>query len=180
LDGALELFLARGLAAVTLDVLCQSLAIHRSSFYHHFKSKEAMAVELYQESIDELNGEIAGQLAASQGVQAGIVAIVTSYLQWFQRNPQRGAFVWKVMDSELMAEHIQPVRAQQRAFIQGLIEWLAPYQATAQVRRLSPAMLAALVIGPARDFVRTRPAGGDFAEALSVLPEAAWQSLRVL
>lgn len=179
LDGALQLFLSRGLAAATLDVLCQALAIHRSTFYHLFKSKEAVAVELYREAIDELNGQIRRQLAATQGVEAGVRAIVTGYLEWFQAHPQRGAFVWKVMDSELMVEHIQPIRAQQRAFIQGLLDWLAPYQVSGQVRHLSAAMLAALIIGPARDFVRARPVSADFGEALNVLPQAAWQAVRL-
>lgn len=177
-DGALELFLTRGLSATTLDVICQALAIHRSSFYHHFKSKEAIAVELYREAIDEINGEIAQELARTQGVEAGLTAIVQSYLSWFQRNPRRGAFIWKVMDSELMAEHIQPIRAQQRAFIQSLIDWVTPYLDSGQVRSLSPAVLSALVIGPARDFVRSRPTSDDFAEALVVLPKAAWQAVR--
>lgn len=177
-DGALELFLERGLGATTLDVICQALAIHRSSFYHHFKSKEAIAVELYSEAIDEINAQIARRLAETEGVEAGLTAIVQSYLSWFQANPRRGAFVWKVMDSELMAEHIQPIRAQQRAFVQSLIEWVQPYLGSGQVRPLSPALLSALVIGPARDFVRSRPALSDFEEALKILPKAAWQAVR--
>jgi len=177
LDGALEVFLRLGLTAATLDMLCRELSIGRSSFYHFFPSKEALAVELFGEAITRLNGHIGQAMQASQGAESGLKSLVRSYLEWFRDDPQLGAFVWRVMDSELLVEHIQPVRAQQRAFIDGLFDWLAPFQESGQVRTLSPAVTAALVIGPARDFVRGAPSAQDYPEALRVLPEAAWQAM---
>lgn len=177
LEGALELFLQKGLAATTLDSLCQALGIHRSSFYHLFPSKEALAVELFQASVEEIHQQIRQKLAETEGVKAGLKAIVSSYLLWFQQHPQQGAFVWKVTDSELMTQHIQPVRAQQRIFVDSLIQWLEPYRTQGQVRSLNPSVLAALVIGPARDFVRNRPDPEEFTEALEILPEVAWKAI---
>lgn len=177
LEGALDLFLKRGLAATTLDSLCQALGIHRSTFYHLFPSKEALAVELFQASVEEIHQQIRQKLTHTKSAQEGLKSIVSSYLLWFRQHPQQGAFVWKVTDSELMNQHIQPVRAQQRAFMESLIDWLEPFRLRSEVRSLSPAMLAALVIGPARDFVRNRPDPEEFDEALEILPEAAWKAI---
>jgi len=127
LDGALEVFLRLGLTAATLDMLCRELSIGRSSFYHFFPSKEALAVELFGEAITRLNGHIGQAMQASQGAESGLKSLVRSYLEWFRDDPQLGAFVWRVMDSELLVEHIQPVRAQQRAFIDGLFDWWASF-----------------------------------------------------
>ena len=178
LDGALRLFLERGLGASTLDVVCKELGISRSSFYHLFPSKEAVAVELFQEAIEEIHSQIAQAVAATDTAKAGLQAIVATYLLWFRANPERGALVWKVIDCELLAQHIEPVRAQQREFAEQLLAWLAPYQARGEIRQLPGAVVAALVIGPARDFVRSSPRPPVYEQALQVLPEAAWRVLR--
>ncbi len=44
LDAALHLFRARGYAATTVDDICERAALTKGSFFHHFESKEALAI----------------------------------------------------------------------------------------------------------------------------------------
>lgn len=174
LQTALELFLTSGLTGTTLDQLCSACEISRSSFYHHFVSKEAVAVALYSEAIEAIHRGI--RAALGNDLRAGLEGMLGAYLDWFEAHPRQGAFVWKVMSSELMERHIAEIAEQQRVFHQEVIEWLQPFVARGQARSLDAPVLVALVIGPARDFVRS--GGGDFALARTEFSQAAYAALR--
>ena len=44
LDAALSEILARGYSATTVDDLCRAAGVTKGAFFHHFDSKEALAV----------------------------------------------------------------------------------------------------------------------------------------
>lgn len=45
LDGALKLIRTNGFAATSVDALCESAGVSKGSFFHHFESKEDLAVQ---------------------------------------------------------------------------------------------------------------------------------------
>jgi TetR/AcrR family transcriptional repressor of nem operon len=45
LDAALQVIRTKGYAATTVDDLCAAAGVNKGSFFHHFKSKEDMALE---------------------------------------------------------------------------------------------------------------------------------------
>jgi TetR/AcrR family transcriptional repressor of nem operon len=45
LEAALKVIRARGYAATTVDDICDEAAVSKGSFFHHFKSKEALALD---------------------------------------------------------------------------------------------------------------------------------------
>lgn len=48
LDAALNVIRTKGYSATTVDDLCESAGVTKGAFFHHFKSKEAMAVSAAQ------------------------------------------------------------------------------------------------------------------------------------
>lgn len=60
LDAALDVFRARGYAATTVDDLCEAAGVTKGAFFHHFQSKEALAVAAAQHW-----SEVTGALFAS-------------------------------------------------------------------------------------------------------------------
>jgi TetR/AcrR family transcriptional regulator, transcriptional repressor for nem operon len=48
LDGALKLIRAQGYAATSVDDLCRAAGVTKGAFFHHFPSKEALAVAAAQ------------------------------------------------------------------------------------------------------------------------------------
>lgn len=180
LDAALAVFVERGVDGATLDAICARLGLTKGSVYHHFRSKEEIAVTLYAEAIEAIHAEVSAPLASARTAREGIEKLVRGYLRWFERNPELGAFVFRIMDGELLDERLRETREAQRAFEEPTARWLKPFVARGEVERLEPQLYVSLVIGPSRDLVRTwlrlrEPA--MIRAALRVLPRAAWESV---
>jgi len=65
LDAALGEFRARGYAATTVDDLCRAAGVTKGAFFHHFPSKEALALA----AVEHWNA-VTGGLFASAGYHA--------------------------------------------------------------------------------------------------------------
>ena len=48
LDGALELMLARGFAATTIDEVCERAGVTKGGFFHYFQSKDQLGKEVLE------------------------------------------------------------------------------------------------------------------------------------
>lgn len=182
LDTALAVFIKRGFEHASLEQICERLTITKGSVYHHFRSKEEIAVTLYAEAVSSIHAAVGAALAAARLPERGVPALVRAYLRWFQSHPDLGALVFQIMDGHALDQHVEQVRASQAAFVDATVTWLRPFIAGGTVRRLPPPLYVALVIGPSRDFLRGWFPSRDAAAlraALRVLPTAAWQCIAV-
>ncbi len=180
LEGALAVFLERGFERATLEVLCARVGVTKGSVYHHFTSKEQIAVTLYSEAIGSLQAEIASAISDASSAREVVLRLVSSYLAWFQRRPALGAFVFQVMDGHALDAYAEPVRATQVAFIDVLAARLEDFVARGEVQPATARLHVAFVIGPSRDFLRgwlPAPDAKAMREALRVLPPAAYESV---
>jgi TetR/AcrR family transcriptional regulator, transcriptional repressor for nem operon len=60
LEAARDTIRAKGFASTSLDDLCQAAAVTKGSFFHHFKSKEALGVAVAEHWIETTNAFFAG------------------------------------------------------------------------------------------------------------------------
>ena len=56
LDAALHLIRAKGYEATTVDDICEAAGLTKGSFFHHFKSKEELALAAAQHFADRADG----------------------------------------------------------------------------------------------------------------------------
>lgn len=56
LDAAQNVFRTKGYAATTVDDICEAAIVTQGSFFHHFKSKEALTLDAAALRADYLNG----------------------------------------------------------------------------------------------------------------------------
>ena len=54
LDAAKHLMLSKGYSGTTVDEVCASAGVTKGSFYHHFESKEALALALIDHYFSEV------------------------------------------------------------------------------------------------------------------------------
>ncbi len=55
ISNAMELFHRKGYTGTSLEDILQTSGVCKSNFYYHFKSKEALAAEVLQRKIDEID-----------------------------------------------------------------------------------------------------------------------------
>jgi AcrR family transcriptional regulator len=180
LDGALAVFLERGFEQATLDAICSRLDTSRGSIYHHFSSKEEIAVTLYAEAIESIQQDVRAALAGAATARAGVEQLVEVYLRWFERQPELGVFVFRILDGHALDEQVEPIRRLQREFVCSATASFASFVERGEVRRLSPQLYASIVVGPSRDFLRAWLVTRDpdaLQEALRELPAAAWRGV---
>lgn len=180
LEGALTLFVTRGFDQTSMDAICAHAGVTKGSVYHHFASKEALAATLYAEAVADIHQVVQHALRHARGAREGVEQLVRAYLGWFSKHKQLGTFVFRVMDGRMLDAHISTVRDAQVAFETQTVAWLADAIQAGEVSAQLPTLIVALVIGPARDFLRrwlahTRPA--EMREAMATLPIAAWKAV---
>jgi AcrR family transcriptional regulator len=180
LEGALAVFLERGFERATLEAICARVGVTKGSVYHHFTSKEQIAVTLYGEAIGSLQADIASAISDASSARDIVERLVSSYLAWFERQPAVGAFVFQVMDGHALDAYAEPVRATRVAFIDALAARLEAFVGRGEVLSATARLHVALVIGPSRDFLRgwlPAPDAKAMREARRVLPPAAYESI---
>ena len=74
LDASLELFAERGVAGTSLQMIAERLGLTKAAVYHHFRTKDAIVLEVLRPGLDELAGVVATAWAADDpDRRAGIV-----------------------------------------------------------------------------------------------------------
>src|SRR2546423_11971094 len=82
LDAALHLFASRGLRATSVEDICSASGASNGSLYHHFGSKEGIAIALYASAIEGYQGGAAEVLRNAESAEAGFRACVEHFLEW--------------------------------------------------------------------------------------------------
>lgn len=89
LDGAVELFAARGYQAIGLRDLAGHLGIRAGSLYHHFESKQSLLFELIEATLSDLLFGTRQQLKRAHSATDALHIFIKAFV-WFRRNtPQR-------------------------------------------------------------------------------------------
>ena len=74
LEASLDLFAERGVAGTSLQMIAERLGLTKAAVYHHFRTKDAIVVEVLRPGLDDLAGVVATAWAADDpDRRAGIV-----------------------------------------------------------------------------------------------------------
>lgn len=84
LGQARALFLARGYAAISMQQIADSTGINKATLYHHFRDKDDLFLAVLARELDEVNGRIAGAIAAGGGLRAILARVALVSLEMTQ------------------------------------------------------------------------------------------------
>lgn len=91
-DG-LHLFATRGLSATSIRDIAAVTGYSNPALYKHFKSKDALAVTLFERSYREMAQQVALATSRAEGFEMKLSAYVTAFAKFYDNCPDAAIFV---------------------------------------------------------------------------------------
>jgi AcrR family transcriptional regulator len=180
LSASLRCFLRHGVDAATIEQIRHGSGASAGSIYHHFGSKQGIAIALYVEGQTELAEVFRTAMTGQASLREGIAAIIHGYCSWVGQNPDWAMYLLRVATADLSttdAAAINEINAQIR---DDLMQWLRPFVERGEVGELPEDLYTSVVHGSSSHFARHWLAGRqqlDLAAASQHLATAAWGAL---
>jgi AcrR family transcriptional regulator len=178
LHAALACATERGVEAVSIDGVRARCGASVGSIYHHFGSREGLVSALYLDIFQEQSRYMHQALEAVFTPREGVQALVTGYLDWVVRYPDRARFLFQARAVAIggpLAPALVDAASRRNAV---LTAWFAPHQASGAVQPLPCELLPSLVMGPVQSYCRAWLGGNRGLPCPTVyrtpLAEAAW------
>lgn len=81
LDAAASLFIARNFADVTMSDIAEAAEVTKGALYHHFDSKEDLYLSMMHAYLEEIEGLVAGVVAADGSCRRRLRRLTLTFLQ---------------------------------------------------------------------------------------------------
>jgi AcrR family transcriptional regulator len=183
LDAALEGFATRGFGAITMADIRERAGASTGSIYHHFKSKEQLAGELYLDGVHSLQQHGLQALLRHANAEAGVRALVEAYLEWVESNRKLATFLFTMRHADFLEAVESDLGRIHRESIAAAAEWFRARMLTGELPNLTPDLLRAILYGPAAHYAQRWTRGRadvDMKLAKKQLATAAWHALEGL
>ncbi|HJW56642.1 MAG TPA: TetR/AcrR family transcriptional regulator [Burkholderiaceae bacterium] len=181
LDAALACFTEHGIEATTIDMIRERSQASVGSLYHHFGSKESIAVALYLDALREHGECQQSLLAAARSAEEGVKAIVYAYIDWVSANPDKARFVLYNRGALTKSEVKAELESTAKTRVSDVLHWFQPYLESGKLKKLPTECLPSLIIGSAHDYARlwlARRVKTDIKAYREVFAEAAWNTVK--
>ncbi|MFL6416062.1 MAG: TetR/AcrR family transcriptional regulator [Bryobacteraceae bacterium] len=86
LETALDLFRQEGFDRTTMRRIAEKAQLATGAAYYYYPSKDAIVLDFYQRSCDEMQGKIAEALETAKGFETGLSALIRVKLSHFGPN----------------------------------------------------------------------------------------------
>jgi AcrR family transcriptional regulator len=182
IQAALACFSELGFSETSMADIRRHSKASTGSIYHHFKSKEQLAAEVYLEGIRDYQIGLIDALEEQQGAKEGIRAMITHHLIWVKGNVDWSRYLFQKRHSVFMSATEEEITGMNRMLMQRLIDWFSRQQKSGTLRLLPPDIYVAIILGPCMEFTRqylSGETGSKISKVIEELTEAAWLALRV-
>jgi AcrR family transcriptional regulator len=99
-DRALALASEVGLEGLSLGNLAADVRLSKSGLFAHFKSKEALQLEVLQRAIDRFIGEVVVPALAKPRGEPRVTALFERYLAWISSRERKGSCFFIALSQE--------------------------------------------------------------------------------
>jgi AcrR family transcriptional regulator len=180
IEAALFCFTELGLEQASMDDIRTRSGASTGSIYHHFKSKEQLAAEVYLEGIRRYQEGFLPALEESADARGGIRAVVRYHLGWVEDHPDWARFLFQQRRSEFMAAMEGEFSRINDGFFGRASEWFGRHVRAGTFRHLPADLYVALLLGPCQEYTRIFLSGRARAkpdEIADELAEAIWRAI---
>ena len=159
LEAALACFAEQGVAATSIEQVRARSSASTGSIYHHFGSKEQIAGSLYLDAVRATQAHGVAALLRTRTARTGIHALVHSYLDWVEANPDRARFLLWMRHAEFVAPGEPEIDALNAEVERRVHDWYAQRITVGELPDVDPSIRRALVFGPCRHWASRWLAG---------------------
>jgi AcrR family transcriptional regulator len=180
IQGALACFTELGFAQTSIADIRRRSNASTGSIYHHFKSKEQLAAQVYLEGISDYQEGILAVLEEQQSARDGIFAVIRYHLEWVGKHPDWTRYLFQKAHATFMASAPDVFAGLNAEFMKRCARWLGGHVRAGTVRRLPPDMYVAILLGPVMEYTRLYLASQTctpLEHAMQELASAAWKCL---
>jgi AcrR family transcriptional regulator len=178
---ALECFTETGMESAAIGDICRRAKASTGSLYHHFGSKEKLAAAVYLEGIAIYQAGFVETLESAGDARSGIFGVIAYHLEWVEKNPVWAKFIMRERHAPFMGENEDELSRLNMDFVKKASEWFRRHIASGSIKRLTPGLYQAILMGPVQEYVKNLIMRGEEQDIRSVAEElgaAAWASLK--
>ncbi|MDM8194536.1 TetR/AcrR family transcriptional regulator [Pseudomonas koreensis] len=178
---ALKLFNEQGIEATTIEMIRAECDTSVGAIYHHFGNKEGLVAALFFTALEDQGRLRDAYLDAVDSTEAGVQALVFSYVDWVEQQPQWARFQYHARFAVTKGPFKEELAERNKTRNLRLRQWLAESGRAAELQNLPAELLPSLIIGQADSYCRAWLAGrvkGSPTDYREVLAQAAWRAVR--
>jgi AcrR family transcriptional regulator len=181
LEAALACFVERGYTASTMEDIRRASGISIGSIYHHFGSKERIAVALHREYLRQWWALSDDVIRPGRSARAVIRDLVASYLRWAEREPGLVRFMFFLPESlQIRAVARVELRGEFNEGQRNIWTWLEAQAERGAISPLPMDLYHAAIFGPMLEHIGRWLRGvadTQLPEAGRLLGDTIWRSL---
>jgi AcrR family transcriptional regulator len=180
IETALACFTELGLDRTNMEDIRKRSGASTGSIYHHFKSKEQLASEVYLEGIRSYQEGFLLAIEGKADAREGIHAVVRYHLTWVEDNPDWARFLFQQRRAQFMAATQDEFTRINAEFFGRASLWFGTHIRAGTIRRLPVDLYAVFLLGPCQEYTRMYLSGharAGPAETADELAEAVWRAI---
>jgi AcrR family transcriptional regulator len=180
IETALSCFTELGLDRTNMEDIRKRSGASTGSIYHHFKSKEQLAAEVYLEGIRRYQEGFLPAIEDKTDARQGIHAVVLYHVAWVGDHPDWARFLFQQRRAEFMTAMEDEFSRINADFFGRASAWIGKHVRAGTIRRLPADLYIALILGPCQEYTRMYLSGRARTQPTEVadeLAEAVWRAI---
>ncbi|QGZ96408.1 TetR/AcrR family transcriptional regulator [Terricaulis silvestris] len=181
LAAAIELFLAQGVEGVSVAEVCRAAGVSNGSFFHHFPSKDELALEIVLALRREYWDYLLAVMEPCSDAMEGVANVVRAAFAYQRLHPDRYRLS-RSDDALWMRGQEQRFRDDNAPYRGRAGQWIANHVAAGRLPLLLPEIYGALLFGTPHWVARNAHSGAeptDFNAAEAQLVQTVQKALKV-
>jgi len=177
---ALQCFNTHGLEATTIDMIKARCDTSVGAIYHHFGNKDGLVAALFLAALEDQQQLMQQYLEQADSLREGIAALVYSYVDWVEAQPDWARFQYQAHSSVSKGPHGAELARRNAERGKQVAQWLEQREQGAALRGWPAELRASLIIGQSENYCRSwlsGRAGTPPTAYRELLAEAAWRSV---
>ena len=151
---ALACFNEVGIEATNIETIRARCDTSVGAIYHHFGSKEGIVAALFFAALEDQAALRERYLETAHTAQEGVEALVRSYVEWVDAQPEWARFVFQSRFAVANGPFKDELLTRNKQRNRQLSEWMGDEGRSASFSHVPAELLLSLIIGAAESYAR--------------------------